>query len=182
MALSGTAYQNVSNGGAVWRLQIEWTATQNTTAKTSSVTARLYWMSMDQYGAISASGTKTCGVRHNNGTYTTASATPGLTANQKKLIQTYTFTITHNATTGAATFTLGAYFAINITLSGSTVSQVTIANTTFTLDTINAAGKMWVNIDGVWHRGVVWVNVDGTWKQSTGVYTNVDGTWKKNSS
>lgn len=181
MALSGSTYTNVGNGGAVWRLQIEWTATQNTSAKTSSVTARLYWMSIDQYGAISSSTVKTCGVRHNNGAYTTASIAPSLSANQKKLIQTYTFTINHDAS-GAATFTLGAYYTIQLTLTGAYVNQVVISNTTFTLDTINTGGKIWVNVNGTWKKGTAWVNVNGTWKQSTGAWVNASGTWKKNSS
>lgn len=179
MALSGTFGKNVDNGGAVWRLQIDWTATQNLTAATSAVTARMYWMSTDSNGAISASASKACGMNYNSGSWTTSTATPALSANQKKLIQTITFTITHNASTGAATFKLDGYFNINISLTGTTVASVALTETTFTLDTIPVDGKAWVLISGTWRKGTVYVNVSGSWKKAKKVFVNVSGTWKE---
>lgn len=140
MALSGTIYTTVDNGGAVWRLQLEWTATQNSTDNTSKVTAKLYWMSLDSHGAIYTSASKNGEIKIAGSTHA-ISATAGLDAKQKKLIGSYSKTIAHNSD-GTASVTLDGSFSVNLSLTGKYVGTVNLTAKTFTLNTIPRASTM----------------------------------------
>ncbi|MEX3625184.1 DUF859 family phage minor structural protein [Viridibacillus arvi] len=133
MALSGSFGKNVNSR---WRLQIDWTATQNITSNTSKVTAKLYWMSTDGYGAVSSSATKTCAIKIDGGSWDSKSASSmaSLKANQKKLIHTFTKTVSHD-TNGKGSFTLEAYFDAELTLN-SYYGRIELDQKSFTLNTI----------------------------------------------
>lgn len=138
MALSGTYGTNV---GSHWRLQCDWTATQDTSANTSTITAKLYWMATDSYGAVSSSASKTSAQKINGGAWSTETVTAGLSANQKKLINTATWTVNHNSD-GTCSFSLDAYFSAEVTLGGTYYGTINLTQTTFTLNTIPRQSTM----------------------------------------
>jgi hypothetical protein len=134
MALSGSYYKNVNSH---WRLSIEWSATQNITNNTSTVTAKMYWQALDSYGAVNSSATKTSAIQHDDGSWSTESSSgmASLSGNQKKLINTYAFTVTHDSD-GTKTFSLDGYFDAEITLSGTYYGRIDMDQVNFTLNTI----------------------------------------------
>ncbi|WP_101844209.1 hypothetical protein [Halobacillus sp. Marseille-P3879] len=133
MALSGSFGKNV-NGH--WRLQIDWSATQDISGNKSDVTAKMYWIARDDYGAVYSSATKTCAMQYNNGSFVTrtASGMAALKANQKKWIQTYEFTINHDDD-GKGNFSLDGYFDAEVDISGW-VGRIDLDQQSFTLNTI----------------------------------------------
>jgi hypothetical protein len=100
-----------------------------------------------------------------------------LGASEKKLIHSISFTITHDAN-GNASFSLDGYFDAQLNLSGTYVDRIDITQTTFTLNTIEQDGKMWIQHSGDWDIGVVYVYTGGVWKKSKSVYVYTGGVWK----
>lgn len=137
MALSGSFGTNV---GSFWRIQVEWSATQNVSTNTSSVTARLYWMAQRSgVGAVYASSADTASITI-NGNSDTTSATPALNPGQKKLIFTRTVSVPHNSD-GTKTFTLSAFFDVYASLSGTWTTRVSTSSS-ITLNTIPRASSL----------------------------------------
>ncbi|MEH7117221.1 DUF859 family phage minor structural protein [Neobacillus vireti] len=150
MALSGSFYTNVNSH---WRLQLEWTATQNIEANTSTVTAKLYWMALDSYGAISSSATKDGAIIIDGTTYTFSGAgLASLSANQKKLLYTASKTITHNSD-GTKTISLDGYFDAEVTLSGTYYGRVDLTATSYSLNTIPRASSLTSTSQASWTAG-----------------------------
>jgi len=137
MALSGTIYTTVHTG---YRLQIEWTATQDIANNQSTITSKLYWMSINSSYTINASASHT-GYNYIGGTSYSFSATAGLTSLQKKQLASSTRTITH-ASDGTLTTTLSATFPIAVTLSGTYYDTASIGATSITLNTIPRASSI----------------------------------------
>jgi len=133
MALSGVFYKNAASG---YRIQVEWSATQNVGNNTSTITQKLYWVSLNSYSTINSSTTKSGYQNINGGTDTTFSGTglADLNGNQKKLLHTLQETVSHNSD-GTKSVLLEASFSPNITLSSGYVGTVT-ASSTVTLNTI----------------------------------------------
>lgn len=131
MALRGSYYTGF---GGYFRLQLEWTATQNIQANTSTVTSKLYLISLSSYSTISSSSTNSLRIEvdgtHNNGSFN-----PSLSGNQKKLIHTATNTISHNSS-GAKTVAFGGFADINVSISGSYVGRVNLPDRNYTLNKI----------------------------------------------
>lgn len=126
MALSGTIYKNV---GSHWRLQLEWSATQNVANNTSTIKVNLYWMGLSSSATTYTSSTKSGSVTIDG----TASAFSGaglakLTGAEKKLIKTYSKTVTHNSD-GSKSVALSAYFDLNLSLGGTSYSRVSLSGT-----------------------------------------------------
>lgn len=112
--------------GSFWRLRAEWSATQNHSANTSSVTVNLYWMAdRSGVGSVGATQQDTASITINGSTGTTT-ASPYLNAGQKKLIHTRTVTVPHNSD-GTKTMAMSAFFDINATLSGTYYSRESIS-------------------------------------------------------
>lgn len=150
MALSGSFYTNVGSG---WRLQLEWTATQNISANTSTVTAKLYWMSLGSSYTVSSSATKDGAIIVDGSTSTfSGSGLASLSGNQKKLLHTYSKTITH-ASDGKGDVTLDGYFDAEVTLSGTYYSRINLTEKTFTLDTIPRASSLTSSSQASWTAG-----------------------------
>jgi hypothetical protein len=138
LALSGTFYTNVNSH---WRLQLEWTATQNISANQSTITAKLYWMGLDSYGTTYSSATKDGAVTIDGSTSTfSGSGLAKLTGSEKKLIKTYSKTVTHNSD-GTKSVALSAYFDVELTLSGTYYGRVSVSGTA-TLNTIPRASSI----------------------------------------
>ena len=130
MALSGSKVVAV---GSYWDITLEWTATQNATNNTSTVTAKLYWNSNSTYGAVSSSATKNWSITI-DGTKVSGTATASLTANQSKLIGTASKVVTH-ASDGSKSLAVSGIFDMAISLSGTYYSSKT-ASGSWALNTI----------------------------------------------
>lgn len=114
MVLSGVKNTDFANG--FLRLALEWSATQNITGNTSTVTAKLYLQGLNSNSIINAS-TSNAGYITIDGTKSSFNATSAITGTQKKLLFTATKTVTHG-TDGTKTLVLDAGFNVNITFSG----------------------------------------------------------------
>lgn len=135
MALSGSA----SKGFARHSLIIEWSATQSIADNNSTVTAKVYLQSNDQYGAMDAPATNYGSVTV-NGVTKSFSATSNLSANQKKLLTTQTFTVGHSAD-GTKSFSFSTTYNINVTFAGVFYGNQT-ASGSATLNTIPRASSI----------------------------------------
>jgi Siphovirus protein of unknown function (DUF859) len=129
MALSGVLTRNVGSG---WQLRLEWSATQDKANNRSTITTNLYWVSLGSSYTIS-SGSKS-GYSEIGGTSESFSATATLSGNQKKLINTYSRTVSHNSE-GRLTINLKGSFSVNVTLSGTYYGTQTVSGNV-TLDNI----------------------------------------------
>ncbi|EIT85900.1 hypothetical protein A374_08694 [Fictibacillus macauensis ZFHKF-1] len=138
MALSGSLYTNV---GSHWRLSLSWSATQDEDANKSTITAKLYWEALDGYGAISSGSRGESAIQINDGAWSTDTASPSLSGNQKKLIHTYTKTLTHDSE-GKCSFSIDGYFEPKVTLSGKYYGSVNLDQETFRLNTIPRESKV----------------------------------------
>jgi len=132
MALSGTLYTNFGSG---WRLQLEWSATQNIGANTSTITANLYWMSLGASYNVNSSAVKDGDINIDG----VASAYSGaglasLSGNQKKLLHSYTRTVSHNSD-GTKTVSFSAFFDAEVTLTGAWAGRIVVSGSA-TLNTI----------------------------------------------
>lgn len=137
MAGSGTTYKNV---GAHWRLSVSWTATQNVSNNSSTVTAKIYWEALDGYGRINATTTRSGFVSIDGSKYS-FSATPALSANQKKLLATKSKTVKHNSN-GSGSVEIGGEFNPEVTLGSTKYTNVAVPTKTFSLPTIPRASTM----------------------------------------
>lgn len=195
MALSGSFYTDV---GRHWRLQLEWSATQSISGNYSDVTARLYWIARDGYGAVRSSATKTASITIDGSSNNrSASGMASLSGNQKKQIHSYTKRVNHNSD-GTKSFSLSAWFDVDgVTLSGTKYNTISLSSRSFTLNTIPRASS--ITSDGSWTAGnsrsvtisrhsssfthtVSWQVQDsgGTWrtvKTATGVGTSHNGSF-----
>ena len=131
MALSGVMGNTFKNG---WRLQLEWSATQNLVNNTSTITSNLYLIGQYSWSSIYTSSVNSCNITI-DGTNNGDTFSPSLSGNQKKLISSATKTVTHNST-GVKNFSIGAWADMKVTLSGQYIGRVTIPNQTFTLNPI----------------------------------------------
>jgi hypothetical protein len=154
MALSGTINKTFGGG---FRIQIEWTATQNISANTSTITANFYLISLGSWH-INSQVKKTVRIKIDGTTYTSADQTAQLASNQKKLMATATKTITHNAD-GTRSFYIGGSIDIQVTLSGTWYGTVTIPDTQFTLNTIPRASSVSVSPSSVNFGNSVTINI-----------------------
>lgn len=160
MATSGTFYTNVGSG---WRLQMEWTLnSQSVSSNTSSITARLYWMSLGSSYTVNSTATKTAGIQYNDGSWNrkSASGLAALSGNQKKLIHSRTFTIYHSSD-GSGSFNLDGYFSAQVTLSGVYYGTIDLAQKSYTLPTIPRMSNPTLNDSTVYMRD-----------QTVTIYTN----------
>lgn len=115
-------------------MQVEWSASQNAGANTSTITARLYWMAIRSgVGAVYASSSDPASITINGNT-DSISTNPKLSAGQKRLLLTHTVVVPHNAD-GSKTTTISAYFDVKATLSGTYVGRVSVSDSV-TLNTI----------------------------------------------
>ncbi|AYJ75174.1 putative minor structural protein [Bacillus phage BSP36] len=129
MALSGSISSTVHTH---WKLVLEWSATQNVSDNSSTVTAKLYWQA-DSYGKTDTDQTKYGSIKI-DGTSYSFSASAKLSNGQKKLIATKSKTIKHNSD-GTKSFSIEANFDVKLNISGW-VDTVKVGPKTFSLNTI----------------------------------------------
>lgn len=130
MALSGTISSSIHSGH--YTLRISWSATQNITNNTSTITAKMYLVQ-------DASWSLNIGTRSNSCTIdgvATAFTSPKISSNGGStiLLGTVSRTVNHN-TDGSRSVDISATFNINATISGTKYNSIT-ASSTVTLDTI----------------------------------------------
>lgn len=130
MALSGTISSSIHSGH--YTLRISWSATQNITNNTSTITAKMYLVQ-------DASWSLNIGTRSNSCTIdgaATAFTSPKISSNGGStiLLGTVSRTVNHN-TDGSRSVGISATFNINATISGTKYNSIT-ASATVTLDTI----------------------------------------------
>ncbi|WP_144472896.1 DUF859 family phage minor structural protein, partial [Bacillus pumilus] len=136
MALSGSFGKDVNSH---WRLQADWTATQNISNNESTITLKLYWIA-DKDGGTSTSATKSGSVSIDGSSSSFSGAgLAKLSNSQKKLIKTYSKTVSHNSD-GTKSVSLSAYFDVELSL-GSYVGRVSISGTA-NLNTIPRASTL----------------------------------------
>ena len=132
MASSG---QSSSSFGGGYRLQLEWELnSQNASANTSSVTARLYLISDSSAYTIVSSTSKTFSITL-DGVTTSATGTVGLTGGQKKLLHTHTRTVSHNSN-GTKSVSISGSAELGVTLAGTYFGSRS-TSLTAALDTIS---------------------------------------------
>lgn len=130
MALSGTISGSIHSGH--YTLRISWSATQNISANTSTITAKMYLVQ-------DASWSLNIGTRSNSCTIAgvaTAFTSPKISSNGGStiLLGTVSRTVNH-AADGSRNVAISATFNINATISGTKYNTIT-ASGTVTLDTI----------------------------------------------
>jgi hypothetical protein len=138
MALSGSFGNTFRTG---YRIQVDWSATQNIEGNYSTVTANFYLISLGSSYTISSSATKYGSQTINGSSNSFSTAGAGLSGNQKKLLNTYTVNVSHNAD-GTKTFDMSAWYDINVTLGGTYYGRVSCSSGTITLDTIPRASSL----------------------------------------
>lgn len=138
MALSDTLIRKI---GSWWQLRLTWTATQNVSANTSTVTAKLYWEAIrDGVGYVNSSSSRSASVTI-NADNEGATVTAGLASGGSKLLKTHTVTILHNPD-GTKTFNIAGIFDLSgVYLSGVDYGSETVSGT-FTLNTIPRASSL----------------------------------------
>ncbi|MFS0905816.1 DUF859 family phage minor structural protein [Priestia aryabhattai] len=143
MALSGSFYKNIGSG---YRLQIEWSATQSIANNTSTITAKLYWMSLSSAYYVNSSSTRDATITINGTSNTNTGATASLSGNQKKLVHTWSYTTGHDSD-GTKTAGIGGSFDLGgISLSGSSYGVQSLSQTV-TLNTIPRASTLSSSLD-----------------------------------
>lgn len=133
MARSGTIEGSILNGN--YKLRISWTATQNVSANTSTITAKLYLVQSASYTlniGTRSSSYNSCTIAGVKQTF----STPAINNNggATTLLGTVSQTVAHNAD-GTKSLTISGVFGIRATISGTWYDQIT-ASGTVALDTI----------------------------------------------
>uniref|UniRef100_A0AB39C706 Tail fiber protein n=1 Tax=Bacillus phage KoopaTroopa TaxID=3234046 RepID=A0AB39C706_9CAUD len=135
MALSGSFGTDFSGG---YRLQVDWSATQDIANNTSTVMSRLYLISKGSSWTINSSASKYVELNIYTGANNVSSNTIGglasLGGNQKKEIFWHQITVNHDSD-GSKGITIFGIFDINVTLNGSYVGRVSTSSY-IQLDTI----------------------------------------------
>jgi len=131
MALSGSLSNAFKTG---YRIQIDWSATQNVGANTSTITASFYLISTSSSYSINASAAKALSIVIDGSTYS-YSVNVTVAGNQTKLLAQVSHTIAHNAD-GSRSFAISGSLGIAVTLSGTYYGTVSIGAVGFALDTI----------------------------------------------
>ena len=132
MATSGSFTHSIKTG---YRLVVEWSATQSTANNTSTVTVQLYLQSLSSGYTIVSSTDKTAWIEIDGVRSTNNSTNVTLSGNQKKLMHTYTRTLSHNSD-GTKSFTIRASQEFGFSFAGSYTGTVTTSVRTYTLNTI----------------------------------------------
>lgn len=110
------SYGSTVGGG--YRLQAEYTYTQDSAANKTKITQKLYWMSLGSQYTVSSSASKS-GWQEINGSRGSFSGAglASLRGNQKKLLDTHIIDVSHNAE-GEKTVLLEASFSPEVSLGG----------------------------------------------------------------
>lgn len=168
MALSGTISNSIHSGH--YTLRISWSATQNITANTSTITAKMYLVQ-------DASWSLNIGTRSNSCTIdgvATAFSSPAISSNGGStiLLGTVSRTVNH-AADGSRNVAISATFNINATISGTRYNTIT-ASGTITLDTIPRVSSFSLSASSVVLGNPITINIT---RQSTSFTHRIRYSW-----
>lgn len=133
MASSGSFSGSIKDGH--YKLQVSWTQTQNVSANTSTITAKMYLIN-DWSLSINSRSTNTTTIAGTKQTYTS----PAISSTGTHLLGTVTQTVTHDSD-GSKSISMSSVFYIQATLSGTYYDSIS-ASATVTLDTIPRASSV----------------------------------------
>ena len=139
MALSGTVQGSCDNSR--YTLTAEWSATQNTTANTSTITVNVYLTPPSGWSTNSSMWS--CVI---NGTTVTSSKSANVTS--KTLLGTRTFTVNHNSD-GTASTTISFSYSNGLSGSGTYTTHTGSGSGTITLNTISRGSSFTLNRSSV---------------------------------
>jgi hypothetical protein len=170
MAMSGYIQQ-----AAGWAyLRLEWTATHDVANNQSTITSKMYWGGTY---AINSTASKD-GSNYIDGTwYNFSGVTAGISAGQKKLINTSTRTLSHDSN-GNLNVTFDGWFAPEVTLSDVWYGTVSLAAQSWDLDNI-PQGKMSVHDGSAWRKGQAYIYDGSAWRKAQNVHVYDGSAWRK---
>lgn len=133
MASSGSFSGSIRDGH--YKLRVDWTQTQNVSANTSTITAKMYLVN-DWSLSINSRSTNTTTIAGTKQTYTS----PAISSTGTHLLGTVTQTVSHDSD-GSKSISMSSVFYIQATLSGTYYDSIS-ASATVTLDTIPRASSV----------------------------------------
>ena len=139
MALSGTVQGSCDN--SKYTLTAEWSATQNTTANTSTITVNVYLTPPSGWNTISSMWS--CVI---NGTTVTSNKSANITS--KTLLGSRTFTVNHNSD-GTASTTISFSYSNGLSGAGTYTTHTGSGSATITLNTIARGSSFTLNRSSV---------------------------------
>lgn len=168
MALSGTISNSIHSGH--YTLRINWSATQNITANTSTITAKMYLVQDPGWSLSIKSRSNTCSIAG----VATAFSSPAISSNGGStiLLGTVSRTVNH-AADGARNVAISATFNINATISGTKYDTIT-ASATVTLDTIPRVSSFSLSASSVVLGNPITISIT---RQSTSFTHRIKYSW-----
>lgn len=133
MASSGSFSGSIKDGH--YKLQVSWTQTQNVSANTSTITAKMYLIN-DWSLSINSRSTNYTTIAGTKQTY----SSPAISSTGTHLLGTVTQTVTHDSD-GSKSISMSSVFYIQATLSGTYYDSIS-ASATVTLDSIPRASSV----------------------------------------
>ena len=172
MALSGTISNSIHSGH--YTLRISWSATQNITANTSTITAKMYLVQDPSWSLNIASRSNSCTI---DGVATSFSS-PAISSNGGStiLLGTVSRAVNHNAD-GSRSVGISATFNINATISGTKYNTIT-ASGTVTLDTIPRVSSFSLSASSVVLGNAITISIA---RQSTAFTHRIKYSWGQQS-
>lgn len=172
MALSGTISNSIHSGH--YTLRINWSATQNITANTSTITAKMYLVQDPGWSLSIKSRSNTCNIAG----VATAFSSPAISSNGGStiLLGTVSRTVNH-AADGARNVAISATFNINATISGTKYDTIT-ASATVTLDTIPRVSSFSLSASSVVLGNPITISIT---RQSTSFTHRIKYSWGQQS-
>ena len=172
MALSGTISSSIHSGH--YTLRISWSATQNITANTSTITAKMYLVQDPSWSLNIKSRSNTCTI---DGVSTSFSS-PAISSNGGStiLLGTVSRTVDHSAD-GTRSVGISATFNIDATISGTKYNTIT-ASATVTLDTIPRVSSFSLSASSVTLGNAITINIT---RQSTAFTHRIKYSWGQQS-
>ena len=133
MASSGSFSGSIRDGH--YKLRVDWSQSQNVSANTSTITAKMYLVN-DWSLSINSRSTNYTTIAGTKQTYTS----PSISSTGTHLLGTVTQTVSHDSD-GSKSITISSVFYIQATLSGTYYDSIS-ASATVTLDTIPRASSV----------------------------------------
>lgn len=133
MASSGSFSGSIRDGH--YKLRVDWSQSQNVSANTSTITAKMYLVN-DWSLSINSRSTNYTTIAGTKQTYTS----PSISSTGTHLLGTLTQTVTHDSD-GSKSITISSVFYIQATLSGTYYDSIS-ASATVTLDSIPRASSV----------------------------------------
>lgn len=172
MALSGTISNSIHSGH--YTLRISWSATQNITANTSTITAKMYLVQDPGWSLSIKSRSNSCSIAG----VATAFTSPVISSNGGStiLLGTVSRTVNH-AADGSRNVAISATFNINATISGTKYEAIT-ASATVTLDTIPRVSSFSLSASSVVLGDPITISIT---RQSTSFTHRIKYSWGQQS-